>query len=79
MRPVGAEEALRIGLADRVADDPLHEAIEYATGVSELDPSVLSALKTIVDEPDRKVALRIERERNAGWDGSIADRPIEGL
>jgi enoyl-CoA hydratase/carnithine racemase len=77
MRPVEAEEALRIGLVDRVADDPLHEAIEYATELSQLDSSVLSAVKAIVAEPDRAVALRMERARNAGWDGSIAHRPVE--
>lgn len=78
MRVVGAEEALRIGLVDRVADDPLLEAIEYATEISQHDRSVLSALKAIVAESDRAVALRTERARNTGWDGSIVDRPVEG-
>jgi len=74
MRPVGAEEALSIGLVDRVAADPLDEATAYARHILSLDSEAVAAVKRISDVPDPNRALSLEMEHNAGWDGAAAPR-----
>src|SRR5690349_3876533 len=48
MRPVGAEEALRIGLVDRVADDAAEAALELAGELAALDPAAAARVKQVV-------------------------------
>lgn len=71
MRPVSAEEALVIGLVDRLVDDPLAAAIEYGDQLEDLPPSSVAHAKQIVGISDLDAALRAEQKRNAGWDGSM--------
>ncbi|MDH3499931.1 MAG: enoyl-CoA hydratase/isomerase family protein [Acidimicrobiia bacterium] len=71
MRSVAADEALTIGLIDRLADDPLGAAIDYARDLCRLDPGALRAVKMIVGMADAVEALRSEQTYNSGWDGSI--------
>lgn len=71
MRPVGSEEALSMGLVDRVTLDPLAAAVEYADRLMELDPLAVARVKRVVGTSDPGQALRQERSENAGWDGVI--------
>ncbi len=75
MRPVGAEEALRIGLLDRVAEDPEAAGVELAAGLAHLDREAVGRLKGLVVEGARLLgALERERRGNAAWRGSIPGR-----
>jgi enoyl-CoA hydratase/carnithine racemase len=71
MRPVDSEEALQIGLVDRVVENPLREANDYAYRIAQLDRDALATIKMVIGTADRAESLRIERDHNAGWDGSI--------
>lgn len=71
MRVVGSEEAAAIGLVDRVAEDPLSAARDYAAEIFELGPSVAADMKRIVSATDAHEALLLERARNFEWNGSI--------
>lgn len=71
MRTVEANEARGIGLADRVLDDPLEAATEYAASVASLDPSVVAAAKRIVSISSVDDALSAERRHNSGWSGEV--------
>jgi enoyl-CoA hydratase/carnithine racemase len=64
-RTVGAEEAVRIGLATRVAEDPLAAATELARTIAAQSPHAVRAGKKLCDEaPERSVedAFRLETE-----------------
>jgi enoyl-CoA hydratase/carnithine racemase len=73
MRPVAAEEALRIGLLDRLVDDADAEAAELARHLAALDAAAVGRIKSLVREATGVLAL-LERERdgNRGWSGSVA-------
>ena len=71
MRTVRADEALAIGLVDRLVDDPLDEAARYAAEICELDPEAVVALKRVISISDTQVAPRTESAPNAGWDGAV--------
>lgn len=71
MRTVDAKEAHAIGLADRVVNDPLDAAMEYAASVASLNPSVVAAAKRIVSMPSVDEALSAERRHNSGWSGEV--------
>lgn len=73
-RPVGADEALRIGLVDRVASDPLEEALTLASSLLHLDPAAVVGVKRIVSIPDPIAALEHERELNSEWSGFVPRR-----
>ena len=73
MRPVTAEEALVIGLVDRVADDPDAAALELANGIARLDGFVVARVKRLVGDGGLLEALRREREENRAWTGEIPD------
>lgn len=73
MRSVHSSEALQLGLVDRVVEEPLEAAILYATAISHLDENAVAAVKRVVAASDRVEGLRLEREYNAGWDGSVGD------
>ncbi len=74
MRPVEAQEALRIGLVERVVADPLFDASKMASEVLLLDPGAVAGIKRVVANPDPLAALREERDRNSGWNGSMPRR-----
>jgi enoyl-CoA hydratase len=74
MRPVDAEEALRIGLVDRVADDAAAAAaLELAAELARLDPAAAARVKRVAWASARALdALEVERAENrAAWSGSM--------
>ncbi len=48
-REVGGEEAVRIGLASRVSDEPLSAALELASTISSKSPHAIQAGKRLID------------------------------
>jgi cyclohexa-1,5-dienecarbonyl-CoA hydratase len=64
-RQVDADEALRIGLVDRVAEDPYAEAVEVAKGFAGGPRAALRAAKVSVNwggRVDLRTGVAIERE-----------------
>jgi cyclohexa-1,5-dienecarbonyl-CoA hydratase len=64
-RQVDAEEALRIGLVDRVAEDPYAEAVDAAKGYASGPRSALRAAKVSINwggRVDLRTGVAIERE-----------------
>jgi enoyl-CoA hydratase len=74
MRAVGAEEALAMGLVDRVEEDPVAAAVDLASDLARLDPDAVGRVKRVVTEASGHLdALRDERSGNrAAWSGSVA-------
>lgn len=74
MRVVEAEEALGIGLVDRVEEDPGAVALDLAAGFATLDPASAGRVKRLVNGANGLLErLREERSGNrAAWAGSIA-------
>jgi enoyl-CoA hydratase len=73
MRPVGAEEALRIGLVDRVEDDAAAAGLALAAELARLDAAAAVRVKRVAWSSARALdALADERagNRNA-WSGSM--------
>lgn len=67
-RFVGAEEALAIGLVDRIADDPYAAALEFAGRLATGPALALRAAKESIDlgtEVDLATGLAIERQQFA--------------
>ncbi|MEA2316404.1 MAG: hypothetical protein QOD44_593 [Solirubrobacteraceae bacterium] len=73
MRSVDAEEALAIGLVDRVAEDLDAAALELAAELARLDPAAATRVKRVVwDAAAAAEALGAERAANrAAWTGSM--------
>jgi len=71
MRTVDAEEALAIGLVDRIVEDPLDSALDYAAALLSLDHSALSAVKKVISIDSVDESLRAERAANSSWDGEV--------
>jgi enoyl-CoA hydratase/carnithine racemase len=72
MRTVGAEEALTIGLLDRVEAEPREAACLLAAGIAELHPEAAARVKAVVRTATSLVAaLEAERAGNAPWSGSV--------
>jgi enoyl-CoA hydratase/carnithine racemase len=72
MREVRAAEALRIGLVDRVERDPEPAAAQLAAHIASLDAGAVRRCKELVRHGwASAAALALEREGNAGWDGSL--------
>ena len=73
MREVGAQEALAIGLVDRVADDADAAALDLARRLAELDPAATARVKRVAWEAaSGDAALAAERAGNfAAWSGSM--------
>lgn len=69
MRTLGAEEALAIGLVDRIDPDPLSWALDFAEKVAGLPGSVATAVKRISNISLQ--ALTAEKDHNDHWDGVI--------
>jgi enoyl-CoA hydratase/carnithine racemase len=74
MRTVEAEEALRIGLVERIGADPLEEAVELGLLIAELEPRAVAGVKRLVAMSEGAAALEAEQRFNSGWSGSIPGR-----
>ena len=74
MREVGAEEALAIGLVDRLEENPSEAAIDLASAFARLDPAAAGRVKRVVTTASGNLdALREERAGNReAWSGSVA-------
>jgi enoyl-CoA hydratase/carnithine racemase len=74
MRTVGAEEALAIGLVDRIEHNPGESAVELASDFTRLDPAAVARAKRLVSRASGYLdALREERIGNReAWSGSVA-------
>lgn len=65
-RTVGGEEAVRIGLATRLADDPRAAALELAAELAGKSPHAIRAAKALFDpRADRTLAEQLAEERRA--------------
>lgn len=73
MRRVPAEEALAIGLVDRVADDAAAAALGLAQELAALDPAAVARVKRVAwSTSSARAALEGERSANrAAWTGSM--------
>jgi enoyl-CoA hydratase/carnithine racemase len=78
MRTVSAEEALEIGLIQRIDPNPLAYAISLAEEITSLSPSAVAAVKRIVGIPDPFQALAAERDHNESWDGAVPSNAENG-
>ncbi len=72
-RRIDAEEALAIGLVDRVDDDPDAVALTLAAELAELDEAAVARVKSIV-AGDLSTALAEEAAGNRGWSGALPPR-----
>jgi enoyl-CoA hydratase len=74
MRTVGAEEALAIGLVDRIEHDAGEAAVKLASDFTQLDPAAVARAKHLVSRASGYLdALREERIGNReAWSGSVA-------
>jgi enoyl-CoA hydratase/carnithine racemase len=74
MRPVEAEEALAIGLVDRLVPDAAAGALDLAGRLAALDPAAAARVKHVAWGAARALdALAAERAGNrASWSGSMA-------
>ncbi len=74
MRAVDAEEALAMGLVDRIEEEPGEAALDLATELARLDPAAAGRVKRVVSVASGYLdALREERMGNREhWSGSIA-------
>jgi enoyl-CoA hydratase len=71
-RDVEAEEALRIGLLDRIADAPRAAALELAAQIARLDQGAVERVKRVVrSAAGLDAALALEAAGNASWTGTI--------
>ncbi|CAA9406334.1 Enoyl-CoA hydratase [uncultured Rubrobacteraceae bacterium] len=74
MRTVGAEEALALGLVDRIEAEPGEAALDLASELARLDPAAVGRVKRVVSVASGSLdALREERMGNKEhWSGSVA-------
>jgi enoyl-CoA hydratase/carnithine racemase len=73
IRPVGAAEALRIGLVDRVEEDADAAAVALAVELAQLVPEAAARVKRVVAASATLLpALELERAGNRAWSGSMA-------
>src|SRR3954449_3467573 len=74
-RRVDAQEALAIGLVDRVEGDPGAAALALAGELAALDEAAVARVKTIVARSaDPASALAEEAAGNRGWTGALPPR-----
>jgi enoyl-CoA hydratase/carnithine racemase len=74
-RRVDADEALAIGLVDRVVDDPAKLALTLAAEFAALDEAAVGRVKSIVAHAaDPTAALAEEAKGNRGWSGTLPPR-----
>ena len=74
MRAIDAQEALSMGLVDRVEEDPGEAAARLASSFARLDPAAAGRVKRVVVGASGCLeALREERSGNReSWSGSVA-------
>ena len=74
MRPVDAEEALAIGLVDRIKENPGKAAVDLASELAVLEADAVGRVKRVVSRASGPLdALREERSGNReSWSGSVA-------
>ncbi|HTU31564.1 MAG TPA: enoyl-CoA hydratase/isomerase family protein [Solirubrobacteraceae bacterium] len=82
-RTVGGDEALQIGLVDRLADDASAGAAELAAGLATLEPDAVARVKAVAARAlagGAAAALELEAEGNARWRGGTPGlrRPRSG-
>jgi enoyl-CoA hydratase len=74
-RRIDAQDALAIGLVDRVEDDPEAAAIALAAQFAELDEAAVARVKSLVTRfGDPAAALADEAAGNRGWSGALPPR-----
>ena len=74
-RRIDAQEALAIGLVDRIEDDPGAAAVALAVELAELDEAAVARVKAIVARSgDPAAALAEEAAGNRGWKGALPPR-----
>lgn len=76
---IGSEEALRIGLVEELADDPVGRALELATDIAGKSRSALVWAKKLVDlsyEADLTTGLDAEQEALASLIGTDEQRRV---
>ena len=76
---IGAEEALRIGLVEEVAEDPVERALELAADIAGKSRSALVWAKKLVDlsyEADLATGLDAEQEALASLIGTDEQRQV---
>jgi enoyl-CoA hydratase len=74
-RRIDAQEALAIGLVDRVEDDPGGAAVALAAELAQLDEAAVARVKAIVARSaDPAAALAEEAAGNRGWKGGLPPR-----
>jgi enoyl-CoA hydratase/carnithine racemase len=72
MRTVDADEALRIGLLERLEPDVRSSAIAAAAAIAQLDAPAAARVKSVARVATGLLAaLDAEREGNAPWSGSV--------
>lgn len=74
MSPIDAQEALSIGLVDRIAESPDDLAVELASHYTTLSAEAVSRVKAIVNSAGSRLNL-VEQEREgnrAAWSGSLS-------
>jgi enoyl-CoA hydratase len=72
-RTVEREEALRIGLVDRLAEDAAAAAAELAAALAALDPEAVARVKAVAARAladGAAAGLALEAEGNARWGGA---------
>jgi enoyl-CoA hydratase len=72
-RRVDAEEALSIGLVDRVEQHPGEAAVALAAELAELDEPAVARVKSLVAR-DLATTLAEEAAGNRGWSGTLPPR-----
>lgn len=76
MRAVGADEALRIGLVDRVSEEPDETALSLAFDLAQLDQGAVEAVKSIArDACGLAQALAQEAAVNRGRVPTVDEMP----
>lgn len=73
MRPIQADEALRIGLVDHVVPDPDAAALDFASHITQLDQAAVHRVKRVVNTAAGvRDALAQERlENRKAWSGAL--------
>jgi enoyl-CoA hydratase len=72
MRNVDADEAVRIGLLDRLEPDPRQAACAVARELAVLEPAAAARVKMVTQTASGLLAaLEAERAGNARWSGSV--------
>jgi enoyl-CoA hydratase/carnithine racemase len=73
MQWLQADEAFRLGLFDRVSDEPMEAALAFAASLATVDPGVLERAKRVIlaGSSDLRAALLEERRGNRAWTGSL--------